>query len=110
MSLNPNYWFICATVAVPLLVAAATQAEGQWRNKQAQAAAHYLGALSYPVYCIHIPVFSLFSTLFAEAENRTLTMFTGIGAGLALAHMIYVFIEKPLLRRRAGRRGSKEGA
>lgn len=98
--LHNYYWFFCAAVMVPLLVACASVSMAQWSNPRAANLAHYLAGLSYPVYCVHVPVFSLISTLFVATPYRTPVVFAGIIVCLGVAHLVYRFVEQPLMTRR----------
>lgn len=104
--LHTYYWFICAVAVVPLLVACAIRREGDWRHARAQQFAHYLGGLSYPIYCIHVPISSVNSTLFDDTAYRTPVVCAGIVLSFLLAHLIYRRLEQPLQRHRAARRGA----
>lgn len=102
--LHTYYWFICAVAVVPVLVASAARHDGNWRHPRAQAFAHYLGGLSYPIYCIHVPIFSVISTVLADTAYRTPVVFAGILFCLLAAHLVYVGLELPLQRYRAARK------
>lgn len=102
--LHTYYWFICAVAVVPLLVACAARQDERWNNQRTQNVAHYLGGLSYPIYCIHVPIFSFISTLFADTAYRTPVVFAAILVCLLAAHLVYVGIERPLQRYRTSRK------
>ena len=102
--LHTYYWFICAVGVVPLLVASAATHDRHWSSQRAQNFAHYLGGLSYPIYCIHVPISSFISTLFANTAYRTLVVFAAILVCLIAAHLVYVGIERPLQRNRTARK------
>lgn len=104
--LHTYYWFICAVAVVPVIVASAARHDSNWRNPRAQAFAHYLGGLSYPIYCIHVPIFSIITTLFAATAYRTPIVFAGIFFCLLAAHLVYVGLELPLQRYRAARKAA----
>lgn len=106
--LHTYYWFLCAVVVAPLLIALACRTDGTWQSQKMQRAAHYLGALSYPIYCIHVPVFSIISSWFADTAYRTPVVFAGILFCLGAGHLVYLGIEKPLQTMRNARKVRQE--
>ncbi len=65
----------------------------------------YLGRISYSLYLIHFPVGHIVSTIAWEVSGRspspvvaTLWLALAIAASVAVAHLMYVFIEAPSVR------------
>ena len=84
-------WLGVTLIAVPLIVLFGSVSEP--RGAAAHAAAGYLGWISYPLYCIHFPIYSLAGSLFGEGWAPM------IGAAilsLISAHLLSRLVEEPV--------------
>lgn len=57
-----NYWLLCTLFVIPLIVWLGTRTDVS--NTMAAKWLHYIGWLSYPLYCLHIPIAQLVSVYF----------------------------------------------
>lgn len=100
-------WVFTTLLLVPafvLLGAASAAARGRL-----QAAGEYLGWISYPVYCLHFPIYLLFTTVTGSADHRLWALAVCTPITLLLAHVLTRHVEEPvraslsarLFRRRA---------
>lgn len=92
--LHIYYWFVCATLIVPLLVALAQNCS-DWSHSRGTKLAIYFGGLSYAMFCLHVPLLSIISTYFAHTIWQTPMVIAGIFGSIALSHLANRLIERP---------------
>jgi peptidoglycan/LPS O-acetylase OafA/YrhL len=84
---------------VPALVAAG--AISNTNNQSLGKAFDYLGWISYPIYCIHFPVYSIYTSLIfiAGVDQSSLSLMAGVFfctvVTIALAHFVAKTIDEP---------------
>ncbi|WP_146087578.1 acyltransferase family protein [Thermomonospora echinospora] len=96
---EPRYWpgvheYVCVGVVTGIFVVMALVATGhfgwvRWRGLTV------LGALTYPLYLVHLTVFRpVVDVLYPEA-GRWPTLVVAVAVALASAYLVYRFVEKP---------------
>ncbi len=87
-------WLLSALVVVPVIVAFGSTS--QTDNSQINYVAGYLGWISYPLYCVHFPIYSLFTTI---TNNRNYGISGVVICSLVswgVAHYSSKLIEEPV--------------
>jgi peptidoglycan/LPS O-acetylase OafA/YrhL len=55
-----------------------------------------LGWISYPVYCVHFPIYSIFTLLTDNADYGILAPLICIPVAIVVAHFSAKYIEEPV--------------
>lgn len=88
------YWLGSTLVVVPLIVTvgAVSTTQNQFVNR----AFDYLGWISYPIYCLHLPVYLLFVMVTGKAYLGLEGPLLCAVLTIALSHGAATYIDKPL--------------
>jgi peptidoglycan/LPS O-acetylase OafA/YrhL len=87
-------WITSAVCLAPLLVLfGAVSATGSERWNRVF---DYLGWLSYPIYCVHFPINSIFSTFTDNRDMGMLPLLVCAPIALAVAHLASRYLEEPV--------------
>ncbi|MDB5816279.1 MAG: acyltransferase 3 [Rhodocyclales bacterium] len=86
-------WLLVALILVPIVVALGTVSDP--KPGMAHRIFDYLGWLSYPVYCIHYPIYSMFTSFTQNADARLWGACLCAVVTIALAHLSAKFIDEP---------------
>jgi peptidoglycan/LPS O-acetylase OafA/YrhL len=97
-------WVVAIFGPLALLVAATHPARRRnWLNRLLQPL-HGLGAMSYSLYVIHMPVLALFSAVWlagrAGLPSTPWLALAGIAVAAVAARFVYMIAERPLIRHR----------
>ncbi|MHB1261357.1 MAG: acyltransferase family protein [Thermoplasmatota archaeon] len=97
------------------LIVLATASGGKVAQALAWAPLAWLGAISYSLYLVHVPLQSVAEWLFDPATDRTAFVAAGALLSLAGGWLLYLAVEAPAerwrrRRKREGERGRAEGA
>lgn len=89
------YPFLGVAVLCPLLITAGAriQPQARWFNWISD----YLGQVSFPLYCVHVPVFLLVRTYLGEAPWK-IQILVSLGAAAGLSVLILALIESMRVR------------
>lgn len=93
----PGYyilWLGLVYTAVPFLVTLAIAA--QVESKAIENICTELGKLSYPVYCIHYPIFSVYSATKPNTNLAPLEIAALVTGIIILAHLLVRFYDEPV--------------
>lgn len=88
------FWLGIIGIVIPLLVTLGAASTS--RHRFVTEVSDYLGWISYPVYCLHVPVFFLYSQLTNHANHGWWSVLGCISMALASAHLAARFIEEPV--------------
>lgn len=88
-----QYWLLSALIVSPLLIWFGTRAV--INNKLLEKVLDYLGWLSYPIYCLHIPIWYLASVAVPKPDNYLVFTITLMVAVIALAHVLGKWVDEP---------------
>ena len=88
------FWTVCVLLAVPAVVALGFVAET--RSLQFSRLLGYLGWLSYPLYCLHFPLYSVVTTLRGSAEAPVWLVIALSAASILIAHAAGRWIDTPI--------------
>ena len=88
-----EYWLLSALIASPLLIWFGTRAVIQ--NKLLERVLDYLGWLSYPIYCLHIPIWYLASVAVPNPKNYHIFTIILILTVIVLAHLLGKWVDEP---------------
>ena len=87
-------WLLMVYTAVPFLVSVAIAAPIQSEN--IKSICTELGKLSYPVYCIHYPIFSIYSTTKPNENLNPLEISMLVIGTLILGHLLSRYYDEPI--------------
>lgn len=93
----PGYyilWLLMVYTTVPYLVATAIAAPIE--SQAIKNICTELGKLSYPVYCIHYPIFSIYSTTKPNMNLSPLEITALVLGNLVLAHLLVRYYDEPI--------------
>ncbi|MEC5384595.1 acyltransferase [Uliginosibacterium sp. H3] len=96
---SAGIWFLSAVLLAPLLVLLG--AASTTKSAILVRSFNYLGWISYPIYCLHFPIYSLFTSLTHEQNPGLLAAAVCIPVSWAIAHLATKHIEEPVRRRLA---------
>lgn len=87
-------WIVSAVCFVPFLVlfGAASVSASERCNR----AFDYLGWISYPIYCVHFPIYSIFSTYTDNRDVGMMPVLVCTPIALAVAHFGTKYLEEPV--------------
>lgn len=88
------FWLLTVYTAVPVMVALAIAAPVE--SKRIEQICTQLGKLSYPIYCIHYPIFSIYSTTKSNTNIGPLELLGLITFILVTAYLLIRFYDDPL--------------
>jgi peptidoglycan/LPS O-acetylase OafA/YrhL len=88
------WWLGGALIVMPGLMVLGAVAEP--RSQRMIAMLQYLGWLSYPIYCLHFPIYSAVTTLRGSAESPLWLIVTLSLVVWALAHVCARWIDEPV--------------
>lgn len=86
-------WLGSAVVLVPLWVSLGINSEP--RRARTRQFFEYLGWLSYPIYCLHVPIYHLINLAAAREVNEFLVSALAILLSFMIAHAATKYIEEP---------------
>jgi peptidoglycan/LPS O-acetylase OafA/YrhL len=86
-------WLTSTLFIVPLLVAAGAVSVS--RNDSLTKIFDYLGWLSYPIYCVHFPIYSIFTVLSNNADMGLLGAILCAAISIVVAHIFGKYIDEP---------------
>jgi peptidoglycan/LPS O-acetylase OafA/YrhL len=91
------FYYIIAVIALvpPLVWLGAKVRIDHFMSKRVM---NYLGWISYPIYCLHGPVLSLFSSLNPSIQHYYSSMAMALGLLTLLAHLSAKYIDEPVRR------------
>lgn len=84
-------------VVIPAITLIGSESES--KNKFILHANSYLGWLSYPVYCIHFPIHSLYTVFTGNAETNMYEVSICICITLILSHILGKFFDEPVRKK-----------
>jgi peptidoglycan/LPS O-acetylase OafA/YrhL len=87
-------WLGSTILFVPLLVAVGSVSNPT--NTHTNRVFKYLGWISYPIYCIHFPIYSIFTLLTDNADYGILTPLICVPVVIVVAHFAAKYIDEPL--------------
>jgi peptidoglycan/LPS O-acetylase OafA/YrhL len=87
-------WLGSTILFVPLLVAVGSISNPT--NLFTSRVFKYLGWISYPVYCVHFPIYSIFTLLTDNADYGILAPLICIPVAIVVAHFSAKYIEEPV--------------
>ncbi|MDD2781648.1 acyltransferase [Sulfuricurvum sp.] len=86
-------WLISTIFIVPIFIVLGSISNST--NARINSANEYLGWISYPLYCIHFPILSIYSTFYSD-ENSYITTLVCSVISIVLAHLLAKYIEEPM--------------
>jgi peptidoglycan/LPS O-acetylase OafA/YrhL len=95
LSAGPSYiWLLQSIVLVPaiVLIGACSVATSQMEIR----ICNYLGWLSYPIYCLHYPVYSFFTMLTKHADVGVWGLLLCAPIAVAISHALTTKLEEPV--------------
>ncbi|GAA3545785.1 hypothetical protein GCM10022419_027530 [Nonomuraea rosea] len=108
-ALNAGWWWVQPEVwALTVVLAGVTFAGGLlWRSRRVPAFLAWLGAISYSLYLVHLPILLVVMQLAGEMRWAPLHLQLGVSAGFLVvllpgSWLAYRFLERPM--QRLGRR------
>ncbi len=87
-------WLGNILIVVPVLVALGSRSHPG--GPKMRRVFDYLGWISYPVYCVHYPIYSIFSLMTENASDGLLGVMCCTAITLAVAHFASKFLEEPV--------------
>jgi peptidoglycan/LPS O-acetylase OafA/YrhL len=87
-------WLGSTILFVPLLVAVGSISNPT--NSYTSRVFKYLGWISYPIYCVHFPIYSIFTLLTDNADYGILTPLICLPVAIVIAHFSAKYIEEPV--------------
>ncbi len=99
-------WLYAALIFVPVVVTLGTVSDP--KPGMTHRLFDYLGWLSYPIYCIHFPIYSIFTSLTHDADARLWGACLCAAVTIVMAHLSAKFIDEPV-REMLSRRLFKPG-
>lgn len=94
LSANRIFWLFCTIVLCPIIVLFG--ATSQLRSNSSRKAFEYLGWISYPLYCVHFPIFSMYTIFSENKDYGTVGLIGCIGTTWLVAHCLAKFVEEPV--------------
>lgn len=86
-------WLAFVLFLVPAIVAMGSVSAP--RTAIAGRVFEYLGWISYPVYCIHFPVYSIYTLLTGNADHGVIAALVCTPVAVTLAHLLGKWIDEP---------------
>jgi peptidoglycan/LPS O-acetylase OafA/YrhL len=86
-------WLGSAVVLVPLWVSLGINSEPT--GARTRQAFEYIGWLSYPIYCLHVPIYHLINLVAAKHINEFLVSAMAITLSFVIAHAATKYVEEP---------------
>ena len=96
---NAFSWLMLVIFVLPILVLLG--AKSTTSNKFATPLLDYIGWISYPLYCIHWSIYSIFTSLSVNITSALSSLFVCVPVSFLLAHFISKKIEEPIRSRLA---------
>lgn len=87
-------WLIQVIFVIPFIVLLGAKSAAN--NKFAIQSLDYLGWISYPIYCIHWPVYSIFTSISGNVVSTISSLAVCVPLSLFLAHFISKKMEEPI--------------
>jgi len=87
-------WLGSTILFVPLLVAVGSISNPT--NSHTSRVFKYLGWISYPIYCVHFPIYSIFTLLTDNADYGILTPLICVPVAIVVAHFAAKYIDEPV--------------
>ncbi|MEH2628594.1 peptidoglycan/LPS O-acetylase OafA/YrhL [Bradyrhizobium sp. AZCC 1719] len=91
----PGYFALLPTIGAALVILASTGQTTLFSTCMSNAAATYIGKISYPLYLVHWPVHIFAARLMAESYNKPAKWFA-FALSLAIASLIFHMVEEPV--------------
>ncbi|KRR27867.1 hypothetical protein CQ14_08485 [Bradyrhizobium lablabi] len=91
----PGYFALLPTIGAALVILASTGQTTYFSSCMSNAAAAYIGKISYPLYLVHWPVHIFAARLMAESYNKPAKWFA-FALSLAIASAIFHMVEEPV--------------
>jgi peptidoglycan/LPS O-acetylase OafA/YrhL len=88
-----TYWLLNTLVTISFLVALGAIANPQ--GKRAKEVFDYLGWISYPIYCIHFPLYSLYTSMAGNADTGLSGAVICSLATIGSAHVLAKYFDEP---------------
>lgn len=88
------FWLFGALFVVPVLVLVG--AVSQSLSEAAQKRYEYLGWISYPVYCLHFPIYSIFTSLTGNLDFGVWGVVICSFVTILLSHLLAKFFDEPI--------------
>ncbi|MCB5206101.1 acyltransferase family protein [Methylovorus mays] len=86
------YWISMVVITIPLMVAISTKIAVD--NTFTKTSFEYIGWLSYPLYCVHVPIIDLFKTFgINDSLVAKALVFTG---AVTVAHLTGKYLDEPI--------------
>lgn len=89
-------WLVETLFAVPVLVLLGAVSMPVSSNEERRS--EYLGWISYPVYCLHLPVYSIFTLATGNTDYGLIGLLICAPITIVLSHLLTKKIEEPVRR------------
>lgn len=93
-------WLGSTLLLVPVLVALGAVSHSD--HPVSQKLSDYLGWLSYPIYCLHYPVYSVYTTMTGNADMHLWGAFLCGTVTISAAHLLAKYVDAPFRIRLTG--------
>ena len=92
---HPNFiWLASIAIIVPSIVALGSISK--IFNKTTEKIFDYLGWISYPLYCIHVPIYLIFTVVTNNKDYSFFSFISLISITVFLSHLLAKYIEEPI--------------
>lgn len=89
----PYIWLASALILVPILIAIGTVSNAT--NLTTVKIFNYLGWISYPIYCLHMPIYSIFTLITKNQDVGIMAALVCVPIVIGVSHLLATHIEEP---------------
>lgn len=90
----PYIWLASVLILIPLLITIGSVSNSA--NAFTTKVFEYLGWISYPIYCLHMPIYSIFTLITGNQNEGFLAALICVPMVIGVSHLVARYIEEPV--------------